>query len=94
MQGLSNLLWAFAKLEQPVPDLLDRAAAEVIRRIDDFNVRDMSEVIWAFAKLEHPNTTALVEALAARTAQIMNSGGELLKEVLNCLPMATYYIFH
>ncbi len=80
VQGLSNILWAFAKLERPVPALLGRAAAEVIRQINDFNVRDMSEVLWAFAKLEHLNCAGLAEAVAARTAHIMNTGGE------HCMP--------
>ncbi len=72
---MSNVLWAFAKLEARVPTLLEAAGAEVVRRADEFSARDMAEVLWAFAKLSHNGSPDAVEALIARMEHILRSGG-------------------
>ena len=54
-QGLSNLAWAFAKAERPVPQLFDAIAAEAARpqRRAKFVPQNLSNIVWAFAKANH-----------------------------------------
>ena len=72
---MSNVLWAFAKLEAKAPRLLEAAGTEVLRRADDFGARDMAEVLWSFAKLGHSGSPDAVQALIARMEHILRSGG-------------------
>ncbi|CAL8469656.1 g9197 [Coccomyxa elongata] len=74
-QGLSNVLWAFAKLEVRAPKLLEAAGTEIVGRIDSFNPRDMAEALWAFAKLDHTSSPDAVQALVSRMEHILRSGG-------------------
>ena len=73
---MSNVLWAFAKLEARAPRLLEAAGAEVVQRADEFSARDMAEVLWAFAKLGHSGSPDAVQALITRMEHILRSGGE------------------
>lgn len=75
MQGLANMLWAFAKLEQPAPALCEAAASEVVRRLHSFSLRDLSQILWAFAKLEHRRSPQAVSAIADHTAAILREEG-------------------
>ena len=76
LQGLANTLWAFAKLGKPVPLFCGAAAAEVMRRLSAFSLRDLSQILWAFAKLEHRGSAAAVSIMADHTAAILRDDGE------------------
>ena len=70
------MLWAFAKLGKPVPRFCSAAAAEVVRRMSAFSLRDLSQILWAFAKLEHRGSAAAVTAMADHTAAVLRDDGE------------------
>ena len=82
LQGLANMLWAFAKLGKPVPRFCSAAAVEVVRRMSAFSLRDLSQILWAFAKLEHRGSAAAVSAMAEHTAAILRADGEAANFVL------------
>jgi hypothetical protein len=69
------MLWAFAKLEQPVPLFMERAGQEVVRRLSSFNARDLSEVVWAYARQRHMDSAAIAHAVASRAEHILQTGG-------------------
>ena len=69
------MLWAFAKLGKPVPRFCSAVAAEVVRRMSSFSLRDLSQILWAFAKLEHRSSAAAVTAMADHTAAILREDG-------------------
>ena len=50
-QGLSNIVWAFAKSERPAPALFDAVAAEAVqpRRRAKFLPQNISNLCWGFA---------------------------------------------
>ena len=75
VQGLANTLWAFAKLKQPAPRLCEAAAAEILRRLSDFSLRDLSQILWAFAKMGHKGSPKAVAAMANHTAAVMKAKG-------------------
>lgn len=85
LQGLANMLWAFAKLGKPVPRLCSAAGAEVTRRLSAFSLRDLSQILWAFAKLEHRGSPAAVTIMADHTAAILRDDGEAAALCLECL---------
>ena len=76
LQGLANTLWAFAKLGEPAPRFCGAAAAEVVRRLGAFSLRDLSQILWALAKLEHWGSASAVSAMADHTAAILRDEGE------------------
>lgn len=78
LQGLSNILWAFAKLEVRAAKLLEAAGTEIVGRIDSFSSRDMAEALWAFAKLDHTGSPDAVQALVSRMEHILRSGGAII----------------
>ena len=86
LQGLSNVLWAFAKLEVRAPKLLKAAGAEIVRRVDSFSSRDMAEALWAFAKLDHTGSPEAVQALINRMEHILRSGGAISKHLHTAPP--------
>ena len=75
VQGLANTLWAFAKLKQPAPRLCEAAAAEILRRLSDFSLRDLSQILWAFAKMGHKGSPKAVAAMAEHTAAVVKAKG-------------------
>ena len=72
-QGLSNLAWAFAKAERPVPQLFDAIAAEAARpqRRAKFVPQNLSNIVWAFAKANH-DAPQLFDTLAWHAASDEN----------------------
>ena len=48
-QGMANTVWAFATASVAAGPLFKAVAAEVPRRIGEFNAQDMANTVWAFA---------------------------------------------
>ena len=66
-QGVSNSLYALAKLEHGGdPGLVSALIARGYTELSNFNAQDLANTIWAMATLEHPDsaftTALLVEA--------------------------------
>ncbi len=75
VQGLSNILWAYARLGAAAPDLAAAAGWEVPARVAEFKPRDAAELLWAFAKMGHTGSPGAVEALARHMAGVFASRG-------------------
>jgi hypothetical protein len=61
-QEVANTLWAVATLEHnPGVALLDAAAVQILRRLDQFSPQDTSNSIWALAKLYHHPSSELLQ---------------------------------
>lgn len=74
-KGLSNILWAYARLEAAAPDLAAAAGREVPARIAELKPRDMAELVWAFAKMQHTSSPGAVEAMARRMVGVFAARG-------------------
>ena len=46
---MANTVWAFATASVAADSLFKTVAAEVPRRIDQFNAQNMANTVWAFA---------------------------------------------
>jgi len=46
---MANTVWAFATASVSADQLFEAVAADVPRRIDEFNAQDMANTVWAFA---------------------------------------------
>jgi hypothetical protein len=68
-QGLSNLLWAFAKLAHHHAPLLEAACSALGPLLPRCSVRDLQHCVWALAVLNHYNAV-LADKLAARVAAL------------------------
>mmetsp|Transcript_37657 Transcript_37657/g.60731 ORF Transcript_37657/g.60731 Transcript_37657/m.60731 type:complete len:220 (-) Transcript_37657:16-675(-) len=63
--GLSNLVWAFAKLELENRPLLAAISKAAIAKIASFSAQNLANTAWSLAKLGVPDRP-LLEAIAAQ----------------------------
>jgi len=54
-QELSNIVWAFAKIDYHHKDLFESIGNHIIaqRQLDDFAPQALSNIVWAFAKIDY-----------------------------------------
>ena len=70
-QGLSNILWASAKLKDDAPDVLSivpAMAAQIRLKAKDLDAQGLSNILWASANLKDdaPDVLSIVPAMAAQ----------------------------
>ena len=49
--AMANTVWAFATASVAADSLFRAVAAEVPRRIDEFNAQSMASMVWAFVRV-------------------------------------------
>eukprot|EP00984_Skeletonema_dohrnii_P001565 scaffold488_cov109-Skeletonema_dohrnii-CCMP3373.AAC.10 len=54
-QELSNILWAYAKIDDPSPQLFNKVADHIVglRNLNNFIPQNMSNIVWANAKVSN-----------------------------------------
>jgi len=64
-QGISNILWSFAKLQVPTdPDLFKLLLDRAMKNLDGYKPEELSALAWAAAQ-QCPDNTAFLEKAAA-----------------------------
>jgi len=51
-QGLANIVWAFAKVNQRAPRVSEVEDENAEERSEDFKPQDLANIVWAFATEE------------------------------------------
>ena len=72
-QALSNICWAFAKLDFKADALFHSVAGQHVKIVRDGNVQAMSNICWAFATVGH-EAEDLFKAVAAQHGRFVRDG--------------------
>jgi len=73
MQGVSNVLWAMARLEYPTePALLESLAARAASQAPTAEAKNLSTTLWALAVLGHKPRSKLLKAVADKSLLVAN----------------------
>ena len=71
LQGLENLLWAFATLNhRPPPDMLQLAAQRLAETLDTFNQQNLALTLWAYARFAFCPNPAIMAACTERATEL------------------------
>ena len=71
LQGLENLLWAFATLNHNPPlDVLRLAATRLAETLDTFNQQNLALTLWAFARFTFCPSQPILTACAERATEL------------------------
>ncbi|GAB5363688.1 hypothetical protein AAMO2058_000905500 [Amorphochlora amoebiformis] len=66
-QGISNLVWALAKLEHPsARQILDKIQPHALSQVESFNGQNIANTLWAYATLTQSPSEALLDAILQR----------------------------
>ncbi|GIL45172.1 hypothetical protein Vafri_2498 [Volvox africanus] len=89
-QGLSSLLWAFARQNhQPPPKWMDSMLSACTADLGAFAPRDMATVIWALARLHYKVAPARLKQLLEHTqVNIGSFSGRSLSNVVYALALS------
>ncbi|GLI66024.1 hypothetical protein VaNZ11_009729 [Volvox africanus] len=89
-QGLSSLLWAFARQNhQPPPKWMDSMLSACTADLGAFAPRDMATVIWALARLHYKVAPARLKQLLEHTQVNIDSfSGRSLSNVVYALALS------
>jgi len=73
MQGVSNVLWALARLEYPVQEaLLDALAARAASQASSAEPKNLSTTLWALAVLGHKPRSKLLKSIADQAMVVVD----------------------
>eukprot|EP00984_Skeletonema_dohrnii_P020276 scaffold9832_cov156-Skeletonema_dohrnii-CCMP3373.AAC.3 len=56
-QAFANILWAYAKIGHPSPQLFDKVANHIFvhDNLNHFDPQDFANILWAYAKVDNPS---------------------------------------
>ncbi|EFJ52659.1 hypothetical protein VOLCADRAFT_85860 [Volvox carteri f. nagariensis] len=89
-QGLSSLLWAFARQShQPSPKWMDALLSAAAADLATFSPRDMATLLWALARLHYKVAPARLKQLLEHAQNTMGSySGRSLSNVVYSLALS------
>jgi len=79
-QNIANLAWALAKCAVADSPLWDSIAAPALPRLPQFDARELANTAWSFAWLCLSHHQPLLDAIAAASRGMLDSGQETAYE--------------